>query len=353
MGANCNRHQATGTYNWNPIPIVSSLQCRIKVSDAVQGIPSDVSDNNFTITYPGIQLVKVTSPNGGENWIAGSSQKITWDATGITNVKIEYTLNNGISWNTIIASTPSTGFYNWSQVPNTLSTNCKIKISDSQDGSPSDDSDLFFSIQPAPDIKVLSPNGGETYQSGTSQEIRWTSENVENVKIEYSTNAGALWNTIVSSTPSIGSYVWSLIPNVNSYQCRIRISDALNGSPYDVSDNNFTISNQTVKSIKVITPNGGEKWREKQTKSITWTSSGIDLVDLSFSIDGERTWNVIVNNLQSTGLYDWTIPAAINSTQCKIRISDSSQSSISDESDANFSILLTPEIKEITFPLKW
>jgi hypothetical protein len=341
---------STGTYNWNPIPIVSSLQCRIKISDAVQGIPSDVSDNNFTITYPGAQLIKVTSPNGGEQWIAGSSQKITWDATGISNVKIEYTLNNGISWNTIIASTPSTGFYNWSQVPNALSTNCKIRISDAQDGAPFDDSDSFFSIIPAPDIKVLSPNGGETYQSGTSQEIRWTSENVENVKIEYSTNAGALWNTIVNSTPSIGSYVWSLVPNVNSYQCRIRISDALNGSPYDVSDNNFTISNQTVKSIKVITPNGGETWREKQTKNITWSSSGIDRVDLFYSTDGGRTWNVIASNLQSTGSYDWTIPAAINSTQCKIRINDSSQSSNSDESDASFSILLTPEIKQIIFP---
>ena len=345
-----NSTPSTGAYSWNPIPNVSSLQCRIRISEATRGIPSDISDNNFTITYPGTQLIKVTSPNGGEKWTAGSSQQITWDAAGITNVKIEYTLNNGISWNTITASTPSTGFYTWNQVPNTLSTNCKIRISDATDSAPSDESDQFFSIVPAPDIKVTSPNGGETIQSGNNFEIRWTSESVENVKIEYTINGGAIWNTIISSTPSIGSYVWTNVPSANSYQCKIRISDAANGSPFDVSDNNFTISNQTVKSIKVISPNGGEKWREKQTKNITWSSSGIDQVNISFTTDGGRSWNIIANNLQSTGSYDWTIPALINSTQCKIRISDSSQISNSDESDATFSILLTPEIQQITFP---
>ena len=35
---------------------------------------------------------------------AGSSQNIIWDAGGIANVRIEYTINNGISWNTIVAA---------------------------------------------------------------------------------------------------------------------------------------------------------------------------------------------------------------------------------------------------------
>jgi len=345
-----NSTPSTGAYSWSPIPNVSSLQCRIRVSEATRGIPSDISDNNFTITYPGTQLVRVTSPNGGEKWIAGSSQKITWDAAGISNVKIEYTLNNGISWNTIVASTPSNGFYTWSQVPNTLSTNCKIRISDALDGAPSDDSDQFFAIQEAPAITVFSPNGGETLQSGNSHEIRWTSQNVENVKIEYTTNAGGTWNTIINSWESKGAYTWSNIPDLSSYQCRIKISDAANGSPFDVSDNNFTISNTTVQSIRIILPNGGDKWREKQTKTITWDSKAIANVKIDFTTNNGITWTNIVNNLPSSGSYDWTIPAGLNSTQCKIRISDAIDNDPVDESDASFSILLTPEIQQITFP---
>jgi len=342
---------SNGLYSWNPIPNVSpSLQCRVRISEAIRGLPSDISDNNFSITDPGTQLIKVTSPNGGEKWIAGSSQQITWNAAGITNVKIEYTLNSGLTWNTITASTPSTGSYTWNQVPNTIATNCKIRISDASDGAPSDDSDQFFTIQEAPAITVLSPNGGETLQSGTSQEIRWTSQNVENVKIEYTTNAGGTWNTIINSWESKGAYTWSSVPDLSSYQCRIKISDAANGSPFDISDNNFTISNTTVQSIRVILPNGGDKWREKQTKTITWDSRAIANVKIDFTTNNGITWTNIVNNLPSSGSYDWTIPAGLNSTQCKIRISDALDNDPIDESDAPFSILLTPEIQQITFP---
>jgi hypothetical protein len=75
---------------------------------------------------------------------------------------IELTTNNGIRLDyNVVASTPSDGHYTWSQIPSSVSTNCKIKISDAADGMPSDDSDQFFTIAPEPGIEVLSPNGGE------------------------------------------------------------------------------------------------------------------------------------------------------------------------------------------------
>lgn len=327
-----------GTYTWNNIPDANnSLQCRIKISDAVYGAPSDISDDNFAIMNPGVQQIKVTAPNGGEKWSLGSSQNITWDAGGIANVKIEYTINNGNSWNTLIASTPSNGFYTWNQIPNTLSTNCKVRISDAQDGFPFDDSDQFFLIVPAPDIKVVSPNGGETVQSGTNYEIRWTSENVENVKIEYTINGGAVWNTIISTTPSIGTYVWMNIPSTNSLQCKIRVSDAQNGTPFDLSDQNFQITNLVVKSVKLISPNGGENWEAGTKHNITWNSSNISKVKIELTTDQGLGWNVIANDLTG-GAFDWNISETLNSTQCQIRISDATDNNISDISDAVFII---------------
>ncbi len=343
------RTESDGVYSWNPIPNVSSLLCKVRISDADDGMPSDISDGVFTIISKGNQLIKVTSPNGGEKLTAGSSYSIKWEAAGINEVKIEYTTNNGISWNTIVNSTQSTGFYNWSVIPNTASTNCKVRISDATDGYPSDESDNFFAIEPEPSIKVLEPNGGESWHYGTPEEIRWTSENVKNVRIEYTTDGGGSWTTIVNNLPSIGSYRWENIPNVNSSQCRIKISDADDGVPYDISDNNFQISNQIIQTLRIISPNGGERWQAGTSKNITWDSKGITFVNIEYTINNGITWIPIAQNIPSSGSFEWNPIPSVNSTQCKIRVSDALDNDPSDESNGTFIIQPSQSI-EVLYP---
>ncbi len=78
----------------------------------------------------GTSSLSVSSPNGGESWLIGSAQNITWSTTGtVGNVKIEFSTNGGTSYTTIIASTPNSGSYSWT-VPNTPSTTVKVRISD-------------------------------------------------------------------------------------------------------------------------------------------------------------------------------------------------------------------------------
>lgn len=332
-----NSTPSTGVYSWNPIPDVSSLQCKLRISNVENnGVPSTISEENFTITHRGTQLIRVTSPNGGEKWASGTTHNIQWDASGIENVKIEYTINNGITWNIITESTPSTGFFTWNQVPNSPSTNCKIRISDASDGSPSDDSDNFFSITPAPSIVVKSPNGGETLLSGSTKSILYTSENVPNVKIEYTIDGGAHWETIVNSTPSHGTYDWE-VPNLNSSQCKVKISDALFGDPSDISNNNFIITNVVNKSIVVISPNGGEDWEAGTKQNITWNSTAINRVKIELSTNQGASWIVLADNV-SGGAYEWDISQSLNSTQCQIRLSDALDFSIADISDGTFII---------------
>jgi hypothetical protein len=102
----------------------------------------------------------VTSPNGGEEWKAEDIHNITWTAwnpySTSGNVKIEYSINNGLLWNEIV-TVPNTdiGSYSWT-VPNTVSDSCLIMISD-EDGAPTDISDSVFKILPAtgiPDLKI-------------------------------------------------------------------------------------------------------------------------------------------------------------------------------------------------------
>ncbi len=332
-----------GFYSWSiPTQInsqpINSQNCRIKISDAKDGQPFAVTDSVFTISTLGTRSVKVLSPNGGERIIAGSTQSITWKADGIQSVKIEFTSNSGLTWNPVSASSiPNKGTFDWVPVPNITSDKCKLKITDAQDATFFDESDNYFAITPTPIITVTTPNGGEYWQSGSNQEITWKSENVPFVKIEFSSNGLADWITVANSVPSTGSYAWNNIPNMNSSQCRIKITDATYGSPVDVSDNNFTISNQVIKSIKVLTPNGGEDWEAGTKQNITWNSSGIANVKIELSTDKGASWGVLVDNYAGSA-FGWNIGEALNSTSCQIRVSDATDNNVSDISDAVFVI---------------
>jgi hypothetical protein len=96
-------------------------------------------------------------------------------------------------------------------------------------------------------IQVTSPNGNEIWLSGTAHSITWTSNDVVNVKIEYSIDNGANWITIISDTPATpGSYPWTVPdpnPNSLSVSCQVKITSTTNSSVFDLSDATFTILN--------------------------------------------------------------------------------------------------------------
>jgi|GEM_PF-4836028 len=143
-----------GGHLWT-VPNTPSANCLVKISDASDGNPSDISNAPFTLISQ--ESLTVTSPNGGEEWEAGSSQTIAWTSTGlIPSVAIEYSINGGESWSTVTSSTPNDSGHLWT-VPNTPSTNCLVKISDASDGDPSDLIDAPFTISDeTPPSKVAS-----------------------------------------------------------------------------------------------------------------------------------------------------------------------------------------------------
>ena len=91
-------------------------------------------------------------------------------------------------------------------------------------------------------ITVTSPNGGETWETGSTETITWASSDVSsNVKIKLY-QSGSYVSSISSQTSNNGSYTWS-IPSSQSESSsyKIRIEDDGNSSVYDYSDNNFSI----------------------------------------------------------------------------------------------------------------
>jgi len=195
--------------------------------------------DDFTVKYPSIT---VTSPNGGENWTVNTVQTIQWISDNYTgNVHIEYSTNGGTTWNDVVASTANTGSYPWI-IPNTPSNSCLVKVSDAIDGDPWDVSNALFRISTAVQtITIQAPNGGENWIIGNNYNITWDATGgIVNVKIEYSTDNGTSWNVIVGSTANTGSYPW-IPPAPPSGLCLVKISDASDNVPADVSDAIFSL----------------------------------------------------------------------------------------------------------------
>lgn len=102
----------------------------------------------------------------------------------------------------------------------------------------------------------------------------------------------------------------------------------------------------SVANIVVIAPNGGESWCLGSTQNITWTSSFVQEVEISFSSDGGNSWLTLASNIPAQqGSWVWNIPNNLQAgSQYKIKISDVTDSTLFDESNGNFSLTSAPRI---------
>ena len=112
---------------------------------------NDVWMDNIRFTtepIPEPATLLLLDPNGGENWVAGSTYTITWaddEETDVDFVLIEYSTNNGQDWN-YVDIWWNTGSYEWDPVPAVNSNQCLVRISDLFDPDVNDTSDDVFTI---------------------------------------------------------------------------------------------------------------------------------------------------------------------------------------------------------------
>lgn len=199
-------------------------------------------------------VLRILSPNGGENLVVGQTFPITWvQSPNVTNVTIGYSGNGGM-FGTIASHIGASGFYNWVvDIGNSamIAGQAKLWIAGYQDSMPNpvvfDTSDNSFTISRSPQplsISVLSPNGGETLTVGQTFPIRWSySSNIDKVTIGYSSAPGSL-DWIANNIPNTGTYNWTVnVGNTTNTQFKIYIIgyQTGSGSISDYSDNYFTV----------------------------------------------------------------------------------------------------------------
>lgn len=274
-------------------------------------------------------VVAVLSPNGGEQWVAGSQHDVLWnaaDTNGVTSYAIEYSTNGGTNWASVVGQTiGNPGTYPWN-LPVVNSSNCLVKVTawDAAGNNAFDLTNNPFSIVPStdsinPTITVIRPNGGELFYSGQIDTIRWTASDnvgVASYSISYSTNSGGSWNTVQARTtgnPQV--YPW-LVPNIVTTNCRIRVLvwDEVQHIAIDQSDAPFSVHFPDLQgpTVDMILPDGGEVWSAGSARYIFWSShdtSGVDSVALEYSTDAGSTWNTIFPYTHvNPGYHLWTTP---------------------------------------------
>lgn len=143
------------SYNWTvPAPIYNKSTCLVKIIEYnISGVPigEDVSDSTFTI-----EVVRLTSPNGGETLVSDNVHTITWQTNGtlrpVANIKLYYTINSGSTWKLITTLEGNPESYIWT-IPSVTSrkNRCKIRVTLLDESGKiigRDPSNRYFTIKP-------------------------------------------------------------------------------------------------------------------------------------------------------------------------------------------------------------
>lgn len=110
-----------------------------------------------------------------------------------------------------------------------------------------------------------------------------------------------------------------------------------------------------VKGVGVVvaSPDGGEVLQVGQTHEIRWATVGrIANVRLEYSRDDGATWSLIEDSIPNTGSYAWQVPA-VATERALVRVSDASDATIEDESNAGFSISNQFPVTPVDFGHVW
>ncbi len=243
-----------GVFNWGLIPQeYVGTGCRIGIFDVNSPSIFDISDSNFSIMEPGIEL---DSPVGAEVWEYGNEDDIMWHASNIiTNIDILLSLDSGGTYPITIAdNTLNDGVFEWNtDSPGVVeTTQARIKIQDHNNPALYfDESDNFTILEQG--MTITYPNGGEEWRIGYPQTIEWLwTGNIPLVDIKMSLDGGMTFdNYIVQNEPNTGSFDIAIFDTAwltdhtswdfTGKEAMIRIESSTASTLNDESDDVFTI----------------------------------------------------------------------------------------------------------------
>jgi len=280
--------------------------------------------------------IDVIAPDGGEEWLAGSTNTIRWLAGGAGNtVSIFYTdLYDGTNtvWIPIAGRSPNTLAYPW-VVSDRVSPLARVKVQSDEDPTLFAVSDSNFNIA---GVRVTYPNlfsdtlvmGQQATMTHAGAPMRWL-----RVKLEISYDRAATWQVLGQ-----GAEEWTLRqpflfrPTFPSRQTKVRAtvlgataSDLVTPltNIVDLSDEYFEVHGMLMEA-----PAAGSTNTLGAQTEIRWVSAGgAQAVSLYYSSQGTNNFQLIdqgvFNNQTYPGRnpYPWTVPTTLlPSENARVRV---------------------------------
>ncbi len=168
--------------------------------------------------------IQIFQPNGAEVWQAGNTYNIIWGANGVSNVKIEYSLNNGNNWTVIAANVSAAlGSYAWTVPQNALSQQALVRISDVANANTNDVSNTNFiliNIAVGKDYSVLL--SAVANNNPASIQVNWANDaNATQYVIDRKLKPDTSWNYLGTVSGSINTYTDNTTQIGTGYEYRV------------------------------------------------------------------------------------------------------------------------------------
>ncbi|MBI3305244.1 hypothetical protein HYZ80_02910 [Candidatus Parcubacteria bacterium] len=214
-----------------------------------------------------------------------------------------------------------------------------------------------FAVVAAPTnvaLSLLSPTRAEYVNRGGPYTVRWSTSGTlpsDASLFFYLVRNGAALGRLAASaiSASANSYVWDTSAYFLETTGAARATEA--GSGYQIKSvlqsggdtiatalgEQFSLSDQIIRSVSVGVPNGGEQWQGGSVQTIQWGSSNVYEVAI-YLLRGSGIVRTIADIATNPSQYRWAITDDIpNGSDYRVRVTDPS-SGVFDDSDQSFTI---------------
>lgn len=181
-----------------------SATLSVNIADDEESVTLTITGRNKMPFIKDIEInsgpyLRVFTPVNGDAFFAGDKTTITWITGGganVQNVKIEYSVNNGTSYETVVASAPNKDSYEWTVPDVDESDQCVIQVTEAG-GSLIGTSEVFAIKQKA-HILLDQASFDIALKPNTSAEKKLNVSNTGKGKLTYSISTAGGANILIN-----------------------------------------------------------------------------------------------------------------------------------------------------------
>ncbi|MFH1197645.1 MAG: T9SS type A sorting domain-containing protein [bacterium] len=269
------------------------------------------------LTQPDGEFIDLARPVGSETWIEGTQQKIVWWSNDVTSVDIDFSTDNGLSWESIATGLDASLREHTWIVPKLNSSECLIKVADSENNAIFDSSNRTFAINELAIPEAVSPvnnEGGVTILA----KLEWAHVNgAESYSLQLSTDQ-SFTNFLIDEEGIIENSITTTNLSFNTiYYWRIKSENT--GAESGFSEG-YTFITQLTKPVLSLPQNNSKDL--PTTITVDWeavdgannysvqVAKSVIFNNVDFEFGGITATEKQVENLEENKKYYWRVKAS-------------------------------------------